>query len=68
MSTEIRPLNSIRVAYQYGKSSGYFYIGQFPNGRWWWECLGNNGEEDTANRAIEAGRIWITETRTVKIT
>lgn len=53
----------IRVTFQYGPSQGYFHI--WPSGhKWQWEALGNNGEEVTANKAIEAARKWIIESQT----
>lgn len=53
------PANATEVTFKYGKGiDGSFYV--WPaRGKWQWEALGNNGEEDSQEKAITSARDWI---------
>lgn len=53
------PKNAVRCLYMSSNGrKGTFYV--WPSGKvWYWEALGNNGEEATEQLAAEAAKRWI---------
>lgn len=50
-----------RITYQYGPNKGFIYVSQESSNRWLWTAGGNNGEEDSLNKAVQAAKDWITD-------
>jgi hypothetical protein len=55
------PDYAIKVHYKCSGLECKYYIWKREDGRWNWVALGNNGTQPTAERAMSAARLWISQ-------